>query len=799
MKKETPFQFAQRRLTQRGLWAQGALVIPTLELMRSGQHTLTASVGLLLFSLLGAMGTGRHSLRVRKWALLVGLLFAFAFFGWASGARVFSVAAFGALFSLYALLLVEGLLPALLAAGISAFALTAALDPVRFGVASFFAASGETGTTFAQEIPLLALAVGLLALPILLVVAEIDGATRSRAEALDRTILEEMRRDEALRLHRVTQDELRAGQRERTLGRIAGGLAHEINSVLQEIEGYIEILGTQSGSSGGDSQAVTEMRASVARAAAVGRRLLFVGGQNLSTGRPTGLSAYFEKVWPTLAAAAGPAVELALELRNSSTVLVDPTELTHALVNLIINSRDAMKAEGRIVVDVDVADLTGARTAAGQFARISVADNGPGIPARVLERVFEPFFTTKGKNGTGLGLTTVRRLIEGAGGRVSISTQKGSGTEVVIELVARPDLTVAEPPPESKSTASERSRRRLDEGDSSRPLVLFVEDQREIRQVFSQVLPRLGVELELADSVDAALAALATREPDLIWSDAIMPGRPTQDLIDAATGRGIPIVICSGHVQEELLRRDIRASDVEFVPKPYRAQSLVDRARRALREREQGRSALPPVADPEEKAPLSLSSRALRSQPSMRAVEKGGAEVRSKIGLGEEAPVDTRRSPSERPLGPPRMRVLLADDEEAVRRSMKRGLERLGFDVVDVETGRAAVHEFREHGPFDVVLLDANMPELDGLGAAQCIRTLNPDARIAICTGWAPESSDALKIIDDVIVKPIALSELAARLRWLGTRPAIEAGRAVPGTASSEVRVRAADRWTETA
>src|SRR5690606_34780666 len=199
------------------------------------------------------------------------------------------------------------LLPALLTAVAAAFTLAVIVEPARFGFEELLASLG-TPAASAGELAPLSIAVGLLALPIILVLSEIDGATRSRAEALERTISEEMRRDEALRLHRVTQEELRAAQRERTLGRIAGGLAHEINSVLQEIEGYIEVLGTHRSASTSNSQALAEMRASVARAAAVGRRLLSVGGQNLSSGKLTDLATYLEAVWPTFSTAAGSSV-----------------------------------------------------------------------------------------------------------------------------------------------------------------------------------------------------------------------------------------------------------------------------------------------------------------------------------------------------------------------------------------------------------------------------------------------------------------------------------------------------------
>lgn len=776
----TPFQFARRRLAQRGLWAQGVLVLPTLGAMRSGSSALWGGIALVLFALMGATGTGRHSFQVRRAALMIGLFAGLLFFGFGSGARVFAVAAFGALLSLYALLLIEGLLPALLTAVAASFTLAVVVDPTRFGADEFLLSLAPPAAT-ASELAPLSIAVGLLALPIILVLSEIDGATRSRAEALERTILEEMRRDEALRLHRVTQEELRLAQRERTLGRIAGGLAHEINSVLQEIEGYIEILGTQRSPSKANSQALAEMRASVARAAAVGRRLLFVGGQNLSSGKLTDLSAYFEGVLPTLTAAGGSAVSLQLKILDSSWVLVDPSELTHALVNLIVNSRDALKGKGRIRVVVDQTE-TKQRGSAGKLARITVTDNGPGIPPRVLERVFEPFFTTKGKNGTGLGLTTVRRLIGGAGGSVTVESEKGSGTRVTIFLPARADAEIAKGSPEFPSEPLTTTLLRSRTTTSRRPCVLFVEDQREIRNVFSQILPRLGVDLVLADSVDEAMTLLGTVAPDLIWSDAIMPGRPTQDLIDAAAERTIPIVICSGHVQEELLRREIRAADVEFVPKPYRAQVLVDRAYAALAARTHG------------------EGDELQRAPELATGDGETKRLSSAPPKGNDSTLP-RRSPSERPLGPRRLRILIADDEETVRRSLRRGLERLGFEVAEADSGQAAVDRFREDRGFDVVLLDANMPGLDGLGAATRIRSLEPTARIAICTGWTPEPCEELKVVDEVITKPIALTELAARLNWLGSQNALESERCggVPGAASSEIRVRRGARIPESA
>jgi len=577
------------------------------------------------------------------------------------------------------------------------------------------------------------------AFPVVRFVEELTSATQARLLALRDTLAEELRRDEALRTHRLAQEELRGAQRERTLGRLAGGLAHEINSVLQEVQGWIEVL-REAESLGRPNlrEAVVEMRDAVLRAASVGRRLLYVGGQNLSATRPTNLRGYFEKVRPTITAAAGANVSLIVEVLETGAVEADPSELTHALVNLIMNSRDALKGDGSITITVRPASESDKKVLENAAAVVSVIDNGPGIPQNIRERIFEPFFTTKGKRGTGLGLATVKRLVEGAGGAVSVHSAKGIGTSVLLYL----------PRSDKPAEFEERVRRpslrvRAPVGDTQ-PIVLFVEDQVSIRNVFERIIPRAGIRLLLAESVDVALEILEGVRPDLIWSDAIMPGRPTQELIDYAQRRGIPIVICSGHVQEELLRRDIRAGDIEFVPKPYAAKDLIERAQRArLGEL---RAPSPPTL---ESLPVTM-----RSEAELAA---------SQSPAGPPSPKPEFKS--ERPPRPVRLRILLADDDGNVRRSLKRGLERLDFEVTEASDGVEAEKAFREQGPFDVVVLDANMPGLNGPEAAQAIKELSPNTPTALCTGLGFEPGQKLPAVDEIFLKPIALGELAARLR----------------------------------
>lgn len=612
--------------------------------------------------------------------------------------------------------------------------------------------------------------------PILSFLTELQGTARSKAEALDRTIAEELKRDDALRAHRVTQDELRGAQRERTLGRMAGGLAHEINSVLQEIEGWIEVLTNEDSTTQETNEAVSEMRDSVRRAAAVGRRLLYVGGQNLSAARPTDLDDYLERVRPTLVAAAGPRVELIIQSMRCPPILADPTELTHAVVNLIVNARDAIKGQGRIVVSTEPIRLSSASNGDTELSAVlSVRDDGPGIDEDVLEHVFEPFFTTKGKNGSGLGLATVRRLIEGAGGQVKIDSAVGEGTKVSLFLPAVRGGTASTAPPPSYSSAL-RPRSNVE---SANPVVLFVEDQAAIRQVFLRVIPKSGIDLIEADSVDSALSILEKIEPDLIWSDAIMPGRPVQDLIEAAKGKGIPIVICSGHVEEELLRRDLRGSDIEFVPKPYSARQLIARARSAQAERraEHRSSASRLVVEPLRAnslhpatpvGPQAIHPPAL--SPSEDREEAAAFTVRS-LSTTESNPrpsallslSPTSRSPTSRPRP---LRVLLADDDPSVLRSLRRGLERFGFAVISANDGIEAEALYTTEQPIDIVVLDANMPRRGGPETAVALLQVDPDARIVLCSGNATDTFEVRGVLD-VLPKPIGLQDLAERLRAL--------------------------------
>jgi signal transduction histidine kinase/CheY-like chemotaxis protein len=413
-------------------------------------------------------------------------------------------------------------------------------------------------------------------------VQEISHTARSRAVALANVEQEQARHLEADQAKRQAQEDARRAQRQKIIGRMAGGLAHEINGALQEIEGWLELIERALPRDASEGrEALAQMDLSAERAAAIGRRLLLVGGAHVSQKERTDLHAFLESLRGTLAAVLGYDRELELAPSGTFFATLDPVELAHVLVNLAANARDAMSGGGRLTVVLREPTAEERTQIPDVASAIDVTDTGTGMTPEFARKIFDPFFSTKGAGGTGLGLASVKQLVEGAGGRVTVQSELGHGTTFTVLLPAG-DATQ-----DSGIVTAASSADLPTESSADGPLVLFVEDEAGIRQVFERLLVQSGLRLDVAADVDAAIACLERRVPDLVWTDAVLPGRPTRDLIAEVRriAPEVPVVVCSGHVAEELLRRDLRAGGLEFVPKPYSAGQVVERARLAAAER----------------------------------------------------------------------------------------------------------------------------------------------------------------------------------------------------------------------
>jgi len=284
--------------------------------------------------------------------------------------------------------------------------------------------------------------------------------------------------------------------------------------------------------------------------------------------------------------------------------LADPSELQHALLNLAVNSRDAMPDGGRLTIETANVFLDDAYLASvaepvtpGQYVMIAVSDTGVGMDAGILSRVFEPFFTTKdaGK-GTGLGLSQVYGFVRQSGGHVRVYSEVGQGTTVKLYL---PRLTAEAAVAASPAPVRDIS---LLKGTET---VLLVEDDEGVRAYSSGVLRELGYRVIEASDAASALKAMEM-EPaiDLLFTDVVLPGgMHGRMLADAARQRrpGVPVLFTSGYTRNSITHNGRLDPGVQLVTKPFSYQELAERVRRALDARH-----APPAESPADHAAARL-------------------------------------------------------------------------------------------------------------------------------------------------------------------------------------------------
>jgi CheY-like chemotaxis protein/anti-sigma regulatory factor (Ser/Thr protein kinase) len=250
-------------------------------------------------------------------------------------------------------------------------------------------------------------------------------------------------------------------------------------------------------------------------------------------------------------------------------VHVDRAQLEQVLVNLAVNARDAMPDGGTLAIAVS--GLPASDGDAGTV-RITVADNGTGMPDAVRERAFEPFFTTKERGqGTGLGLATVHGIVTESGGTVEIDSAPGRGTLVSIDL---PGTHLPIPPEESTEEPGETA--------AITARVLVVEDQEPVRRQACRILAAHGYEVTEAPGGEEALAAW--QEIDVLVTDVVMPGMTGQQLAQLAVDRNpdLRVVYMSGHTEDVLVRNGARSRNLAFVQKPFTRATLLRAVEDAL-------------------------------------------------------------------------------------------------------------------------------------------------------------------------------------------------------------------------
>jgi PAS domain S-box-containing protein len=386
---------------------------------------------------------------------------------------------------------------------------------------------------------------------------------------------------------------LHQSQRLEALGRLTGGIAHEFNNMMQVIQVHAELLEADAGADQATLRRLRAMRSAAERGGELTDRLLsFSRRRNLSPSRIE-LSELIDEVVILLEGTVGDDIDLRTGIGAESwPVVADAGELQNALVNLIINARDAMGGRGLVELHAENRMLGKAALPAdgdlrpGAYVKLTVTDTGPGMAPDILEQIFEPFFTTKpaGK-GTGLGLSIVYGFVQQSGGFVEVLSKPGAGTSVSLFLPAEPGPAAVEPAAGPSAAAGAPQAY-----DAAR--VLVVEDDEAVRETICELLETIGHDVVAVTDGAAAIARLTDeKDIDLVISDIVMPGPISgldlQEWLRAADP-GMRLVLMTGYNERDLQPGggDGRPDAGTVLRKPFSRTELASAVTAALLEAE---------------------------------------------------------------------------------------------------------------------------------------------------------------------------------------------------------------------
>ena len=374
------------------------------------------------------------------------------------------------------------------------------------------------------------------------------------------------------------------GQKMEAVGQLTGGIAHDFNNLLTVILGNIDLLSRRLDGNDHLRRHLSATRHAAERGQSVTQQLLAFSRRQHLQPQTLDVNALVRQFEPLIRRAVGESIGLEVALCHEPLVCeVDPSQLESALLNLAVNSRDAMPRGGTLTVTLQRAErdddlVRQNRTASpGPWIVLSIEDSGVGMPKEVVDRVFEPFFTTKepGK-GSGLGLSRVYGFVRQSGGFVTLESTVGIGTRLSIYL-----------PPSRKSLSEPVAVNQLLVASAARTgTILLVEDDSGVLALVIEMLTDLGYRVMTASDAHGALEIVRRGEPiDLILTDVVMPGGKTGiHLAEEARALrpDIKILLTSGYPGEALARHE--ATDIKWpiIAKPFRQPELATRLQSVL-------------------------------------------------------------------------------------------------------------------------------------------------------------------------------------------------------------------------
>jgi len=365
------------------------------------------------------------------------------------------------------------------------------------------------------------------------------------------------------------EQRLSHAQKLELLGQLAGGLAHDMNNALTVIMGEASLLG--------DSEA--ESRNTVLKysedAAQLTRQLLMLGRKDVVQLRPLDFVAAIKRAVASARRLLPSEIRVTEQyMTEPATVRADPSQITQIVLNLLVNSRDAMVGGGQLRVSVNLSP-----TSSNQVD-LTIADTGHGIAPVDLDHIFEPFFSSKPAGvGTGLGLANVKALVEGLEGSVTVHSELGAGTSFRVSF---PIIDAAS----DEEAQSLNTQTTAQNGGS----ILLVDDTEAVRHIGKSILERAGYDVNVAANGSEAIAWLSeVHAVDLVITDVVMPDGSGSAVIAWLTRErpDIPVLVMSGYTEDEQVTRGVRTGEFPFLRKPFSADDLLLATRKVLRRNHQ--------------------------------------------------------------------------------------------------------------------------------------------------------------------------------------------------------------------
>jgi signal transduction histidine kinase/HAMP domain-containing protein len=392
-------------------------------------------------------------------------------------------------------------------------------------------------------------------------------------------------RDITQRKHAEAQ--LRQAQKMQAIGQLTGGIAHDFNNLLAVIMGNLELLHEQLTAQPQLHELAQQALSAVGRGANLTQRLLAFSRRQPLLAQRTDLNKLVLGMLDLMRRTLGPNIRIDTALASDlEQTLVDPAQFENALLNLVINARDAMPQGGKLTLETanilieDNDAATQAEVRPGPYVMLAVSDTGVGMEPELLERAFEPFFTTKetGK-GSGLGLSMVYGLVKQSNGHITIQSEPGQGATVRLYL----PRIMTSAPAATESHAADTPIRGLGE------TILVVEDDAEVRQFAVNALQGMGYEpLQAADAATALKILETSPQIALLFTDIVMPGAMDGVKLAVEAQRrypGLRVLLTSGYTEHALIGNGQPAEGVEVLTKPYRINDLGKKLRLLLGQR----------------------------------------------------------------------------------------------------------------------------------------------------------------------------------------------------------------------